>query len=74
MLKFLDSGDTAMVVEFGQEIDRAVSGEVLVLAERIKGSAFTARTREAFARIGVLAVAALILFVTFNDISRMFTR
>ena len=47
---------------------------LLVLAERIKGSSFTAGTREAFARIGVLAVAALILFVTFNDISRMFTR
>ena len=35
MLRFLDSGDTAMVVEFGYEIDRAVSGQVLVLAERI---------------------------------------
>jgi len=41
---------------------------LLVVAEAVKGSAFSARTREAFARVGVLAVLALILLVTFNDI------
>jgi len=47
---------------------------LLVLAEALKGSAFSARTREAFARVGVLAVLALILLVTFNDIRSTFTR
>ena len=47
---------------------------LLVLAEAIKGSAFSGRTREAFARAGVLAVLALILLVTFNDIRSAFTR
>ncbi len=47
---------------------------LLVLAEAIKGRAFSARTREAFARVGVLAVLALILLVTFNDIRSTFTR
>ncbi|MBV9524158.1 MAG: 5-oxoprolinase subunit PxpB [Alphaproteobacteria bacterium] len=36
--KFLSSGDSAIVVEFGDQIDRAVSDEVLNLAARI-GSA-----------------------------------
>ncbi len=45
-----------------------------MLAEAVKGSAFSARTREAFARVGVLAVLALILLVTFNDIRSTFTR
>lgn len=47
---------------------------LLVLAEAVKGSAFSARTREGFARVGVLAVLALILLVTFNDIRSTFTR
>ncbi len=47
---------------------------LLVLAERINGKSFSARTRESFARVGVLAVLALIVLVTFNDISRMFTK
>ncbi len=41
---------------------------LLVLAEAVKGRQFSGRTREAFARVGVLAVLALILLVTFNDI------
>ncbi len=47
---------------------------LLVLAERVKGSAFSGRTREAFARVGVLAVLALIVLVTFNDLRTVFTR
>lgn len=46
---------------------------LLVLAEAVKGSAFSAGTREAFARVGVFAVLALILLVTFNDIRSTFT-
>jgi regulator of sigma E protease len=50
-------------------------GQILmVLAERVKGGAFSMRTREAFARVGVLAVLALILLVTFNDVRSFFTR
>ncbi|MES2523894.1 MAG: RIP metalloprotease RseP [Gemmatimonadota bacterium] len=47
---------------------------VLVLAEAVKGKAFSGRTREAFARVGVLAVLALIILVTFNDLRSVFTR
>jgi regulator of sigma E protease len=47
---------------------------LLVLAEAVKGKAFSGRTREAFARVGVLAVLALILLVTFNDLRTAFTR
>jgi len=50
-------------------------GQILmVIAERIKGGEFSKRTREAFARVGVLAVLALILLVTFNDLRAVFTR
>ncbi len=50
-------------------------GQILmVLAERIKGREFSMRTREAVARVGVLAVLALILLVTFNDVRSFFTR
>lgn len=50
-------------------------GQILmVIAERIKGDEFSMRTREAFARVGVLAVLALILLVTFNDLRAVFTR
>ncbi len=47
---------------------------LLVLAEAVKGKAFSARTREMFARVGVLAVFALIILVTFNDVKSVFTR
>jgi regulator of sigma E protease len=48
-------------------------GQILmVLAERVKGRAFSMRTREAFARVGVLAVLALIVLVTFNDLQPAF--
>lgn len=50
-------------------------GQILmVLAERIKGSAFSGRVREGFARVGVLAVLALIVLVTFNDLRNLFTQ
>jgi regulator of sigma E protease len=49
-------------------------GQILmVLAERIKGGAFSVRTREAVARVGVLTVLALIVLVTFNDVRSFFT-
>ena len=41
---------------------------LLVLAERIKGSAFSAGVREGFARVGVFAVLGLFLLVMFNDV------
>jgi regulator of sigma E protease len=47
---------------------------LLVLAERVKGSAFSAGVREGFARVGVLAVLALIVLVTFNDVRNLFTK
>jgi inhibitor of KinA len=37
--RFLPAGDTAMVVEFGDEIDRTLSERVLRLAEQIRGAA-----------------------------------
>lgn len=46
---------------------------LLVLAEAAKGSAFSAGAREAFARVGVLAVLALLVLVMFNDIRALFT-
>lgn len=45
---------------------------LLVVAEAVKGKAFSGRTREMFARVGVLAVFALILLVTFNDLRATF--
>lgn len=45
---------------------------LLVIAEAIKGSAFSGRTRESFARVGVLAVLALVVLVTFNDLHNVF--
>lgn len=41
---------------------------LLVLAERIKGSAFSSRVREGFARVGVFAVLGLFVLVMFNDV------
>ncbi len=50
-------------------------GQILiVLAERVKGSAFSGRVREGFARVGVFAVLALIVLVTFNDLRNLFTK
>lgn len=47
-------------------------GQILVvLGERLVGGAMSLRTRELFARVGVLAVLALILLVTFNDVMRL---
>lgn len=37
--RFLPSGDTALVVEFGDRVDRHVSGLVIALAERLKAAA-----------------------------------
>jgi len=49
-------------------------GQMLVaIAEGIKGSPLSARTREWLARAGVLFVLLLIVLVTFNDIKRLFT-
>ncbi len=50
-------------------------GQILiVLAEAVKGSAFSGRTREAFARVGILSVLALIVLVTFNDLRNWITQ
>jgi inhibitor of KinA len=38
MMRFLAGGDTALVVEFGQEVDRHVNGLVLALADRVEGA------------------------------------
>src|SRR5437588_12359018 len=40
-VKFLHSGDSAIVVEFGDRVDRAVSEEVLALAARLRAAAIT---------------------------------
>lgn len=45
---------------------------LLVVAERVKGSAFSAGMREGFARVGILAVLALLVLVMFNDVRAMF--
>ena len=41
---------------------------LLVIAERIKGRAFSANVREGFARVGVIAVLCLFVLVMFNDV------
>jgi regulator of sigma E protease len=47
-------------------------GQILiVLAEAVKGSEFSSRTREMLARVGVLAVIALIVLVFYNDIRNL---
>ena len=49
-------------------------GQIMfVLLEKAKGSAFSARAREMFARVGVLAVLALLVLVMFNDVRALFT-
>lgn len=35
---FLDAGDTALVVEFGRDVDREASARVLALADRVKAA------------------------------------
>jgi len=47
---------------------------VLLLVERIKGSALSERTQSAIAYAGVVLVVALFLYLTFNDILNMFLR
>ena len=49
-------------------------GQILfVLLEKAKGSEFSVRAREMFARAGVLAVLALLVLVMFNDVRALFT-
>jgi regulator of sigma E protease len=44
-------------------------GQILLnVAESIKGSALSARTREYALRVGLLAIAMLLVLVMFNDI------
>jgi regulator of sigma E protease len=45
---------------------------LLVVAEAIKGREFSARTREIFARVGIIAVLMLIVLVMYNDIRSLF--
>jgi regulator of sigma E protease len=45
---------------------------LLVVAEAIKGREFSARTREIFARVGIIAVLMLIVLVMYNDIRNLF--
>lgn len=44
---------------------------VMQVAETIKGSAFSDQTREWIARVGLAAIAALFLVVTFNDLKNL---
>lgn len=47
-------------------------GQILLqTAETVKGSAFSDRTREWIARVGLAAIAALFLTVTFNDLKAL---
>jgi regulator of sigma E protease len=45
---------------------------VLLLVEKIKGSALTEKTQGAIAYVGWVLILALLLYVTFNDIVRAF--
>ena len=45
---------------------------LLVVAEAIKGKEFSSRTREIFARVGIVAVLMLIVLVMYNDIRNLF--
>ena len=40
-VRFLPAGDTALVVEFGDTVDRAISDRVLALADRLQGRAIS---------------------------------
>jgi regulator of sigma E protease len=47
-------------------------GQILLnVAESVKGRPFSARTREAIARVGLLAIALLFAVVMFNDFRRL---
>jgi regulator of sigma E protease len=49
-------------------------GQVLItIAEGVKGSAFSDRTRENFMRVGLVAIGALFLVVMFNDLKGLAT-
>ena len=49
-------------------------GQVLItIAEGVKGSSFSDRTRENFMRVGLVAIGALFLIVMFNDIKGLMT-
>ena len=49
-------------------------GQVLItIAEGVKGSAFSDRTRENFMRVGLVAIGALFLIVMFNDLKGLMT-
>lgn len=49
-------------------------GQVLItIAEGVKGSAFSDRTRENFMRVGLVAIGALFLIVMFNDLKGLAT-
>jgi regulator of sigma E protease len=49
-------------------------GQVLLtIAEGVKGSAFSDRTRENFMRVGLVAIGALFLIVMFNDLKGLVT-
>ena len=49
-------------------------GQVLItIAEGVKGSAFSDRTRENFMRVGLVAIGALFLIVMFNDLKGLVT-
>jgi regulator of sigma E protease len=49
-------------------------GQVLItIAEGVKGSAFSDRTRENFMRVGLVAIGALFLVVMFNDLKGLVT-
>jgi len=44
---------------------------VMSVAESIKGRPFSMRTKENFARVGLLAIALLFVVVMFNDVRRI---
>jgi regulator of sigma E protease len=49
-------------------------GQVLItIAEGVKGSAFSDRTRENFMRVGLVAIGALFIIVMFNDLKGLVT-
>jgi regulator of sigma E protease len=49
-------------------------GQVLItIAEGVKGSAFSDRTRENFMRVGLVAIGALFLVVMYNDLKGLVT-
>ncbi len=48
-------------------------GQVLItIAEGVKGSALSDRTRENFMKVGLVTIGALFLLVMFNDIKSFF--